>query len=72
MSHPGRALHDKLETLVDGANAVYKPLLVRKAETDQIRQTLAVQKRFNFLFSIPGNMSHNIQVSFRSVTYLTA
>lgn len=50
-----------LEELRKRANEIYIPLLARKKEADKIRNVLAVLKKFQFLFSLPGVMRKAIE-----------
>jgi exocyst complex component 2 len=56
-------LEKKMKGISDSANRIYGPLLERKAEADKIRNVLAVLKRFDFLFALPGSLQYNIEVN---------
>jgi hypothetical protein len=54
-------LRQLLEEIQGTADNLYRPLLARRDDTDRIRSTLAVLKRFRFLFSLPGSIKKNIK-----------
>jgi exocyst complex component 2 len=54
-------LRSLLAEIQESADSLYRPLLARRDDTDRIRSTLAVLKRFRFLFSLPGSIKKNIK-----------
>ena len=54
-------IQEGLEILRTKANDIYRPLLVRKTEADRIRGVLAVLKKFQFLFTLPGTIRKAIE-----------
>uniref|UniRef100_A0A6A7G522 Exocyst complex component 2 n=1 Tax=Hirondellea gigas TaxID=1518452 RepID=A0A6A7G522_9CRUS len=61
----GQFQPNRLQEVIDELQSMYSSLygniLERKHETDQIKDTLSVLKRFQFLFRMPGEMKRNIE-----------
>eukprot|EP01097_Dermamoeba_algensis_P010559 TRINITY_DN7877_c0_g1_i1.p1 TRINITY_DN7877_c0_g1~~TRINITY_DN7877_c0_g1_i1.p1 ORF type:complete len:1018 (+),score=319.24 TRINITY_DN7877_c0_g1_i1:475-3528(+) len=49
------------KTVLEKAEAIYRPLLERKQEIDSIRNQLAVLRRFQFLFNLPAAIKENVK-----------
>jgi hypothetical protein len=56
-----RKVEQTCKEVLARAKRVYDPLLIRKTETDKIRQSLSILSRFSFLFTLPSKIAANIR-----------
>lgn len=54
-------IQNELEELKKKTLDIYQPLLSRKTEADRIRNVLAILKKFQFLFTLPGTIRKAIE-----------